>query len=204
MSQGPSIKGILLAIDVEDVHKRIAAGDVTRAELARRLPPKALAVLDGPLHTGLWYDIEIANALLALLGDLAGDRVAFLLARGAGAAQKLFDSGLYQQMEYVKRMQVKAESDPAARAAAYGRDLRLTTTLSASTFNFTQWVVRPDPDHACRFCVEVAGAAQLPDAHCWTTQGFMNWIAGQAGRPELWRWTRPAPDRVVFRMTSDV
>ena len=48
MAVVPSVKGAVLAIEVEAVRKLMVAGGISRAELERRLQPEDLALLDRP------------------------------------------------------------------------------------------------------------------------------------------------------------
>jgi hypothetical protein len=201
MSTVPSIKGLLLALDVEDVKALVRTGRLTRVELARRLEPRILTLLDQPIQNGLWYDVDVDVRLLEILKDVSGKGDDCLVARGAEAARKLHAAGLYPQFEYLSRMQVARESDPDARSRAFGRDMRILTTLSSSSFNFGRWTTSDDAERPGRLRIDITDALAFPEAFCFTTLGFMNWISEQAGLPDLWRWERPAPDRVVFRMT---
>jgi hypothetical protein len=201
MSPPPSIKGLLLALDVEDVKALVRSGRLTRVELARRLAPRVLTLLDQPIQNGLWYDVEVDVQLLEILKEVSGKGDECLVARGAEAARKLHAAGLYQQFEYLSRMQLARESDPDARSRAFGRDMRILTTLSASSFNFGRWTTTEDAERPGCFRIDIADALAFPEPFCWTTLGYMNWISAQAGLPDLSRFTRPAPDRVVFRMT---
>jgi hypothetical protein len=49
-----------------------------------------------------------------------------------------------------------------------------------------------------------ADAREFPEVLCWTTQGFSNRMAEEHGAPDLWRWERPAPDVVRYRMNREV
>jgi len=50
MSQIPSIKGSVLSGNVELLLKLMATGEISRSELARRLPPEDLALVDQPAN----------------------------------------------------------------------------------------------------------------------------------------------------------
>lgn len=201
MEKRPSIKGTVIASLVEDVLKLIDAGEVSRRELEARVAPEDLAALDEPTIPSKWYDIELYRRLSELLRDVAGGgRNEYLRQQAFDRGQKLMEAGLYQQMEYAGRSQLAHETDPEARFKAYGRDLRLFVTLSASLLNFSSWSVTPDPDHADRYRIEVRDAAAFPDVLGWGCEGLIDSMATAQGLPGLWRWERAAPDLVVFRM----
>lgn len=69
--------------------------------------------------------------------------------------------------------------------------------------NFSRWEARPDPDHPMRYCIEVSDAADFPDTLAWRSDGLVNHMATQHGTPDLWTWTRPRQDLIVFRMTRE-
>ena len=62
----------------------------------------------------------------------------------------------------------------------------------------------PDPEREGRYLLKVSEARPLPDVVCWRIEGFMNEMAVEHGEPDLWRWDRPSPDLVLFRMTRDL
>lgn len=148
-----------------------------------------------------WYDIGIVERFLCLLRDVDGDGSNdYLRRRGAKAAEHRLRAGLYQQLEYLSRMQVRKQSDPHARHQAFGKDLRLLVTLSASAYNFTRWHAKADPDRADRYAIEISEARAFPDVLCWTTGGFVHRMADQHQESDLWRWQRIRGDLVLYRM----
>jgi hypothetical protein len=203
----PSVKGTLLALDAEAVLKLVASGRLSREELGRRLPAGDLAIMDAPIMPGDWYDIRIIARLLELTCDIEGSGSTDWLRRhGAEAAKRMIEAGLYQQLEYLSRMQVQKESDAQARYEAFGRDMRLLATLSATLYNFGKWQTVPDPEHARRWRLEISEASAFPDALCWTTDGFVNEmmkLGAGAERGPLWRWERVRPDFILYTMVRE-
>ncbi|HBZ70319.1 MAG TPA: hypothetical protein DEP35_11540 [Deltaproteobacteria bacterium] len=107
-------------------------------------------------------------------------------------------------MEYLNRMQAGKVADPKERFLAYGRDLRLLTSLSANLVNFSRWEAQPDPECPDRYRIEISEATDYPEVLLWQTDGLINRMATQHGEPNLWRWERVRPDRIVFRMTRSL
>lgn len=201
MAQPPSIKGRIFATVIEDLTKLLSAGELRREELGRWLEPGDLPVLDQPIVATEWYCIRTYARVCTLLRDVVGGGSNdYLRQRGERSAQKLLDAGLYAQFEYLKRTQVRKETDPNARHQAFGRDLKLLTTMSASILNFSHWESKPDPDVAQRYVIEVTEAKDFPDALGFTSEGFVNGMAKTHGDADLWRWERARPDLVVLRM----
>jgi hypothetical protein len=200
----PAIKGSAFIKVVEDVAKLLAGR--SPAEAKRWLVPEDFTFLDkGVVVISSWYDIRAYDRLSRLLLDVEGHGdPQYLRERGRATARRLLSQGLYAQLEYLQRTEASKHESPTARFEAFGRDLRLLTTLSSSMFNFSKWGARPDPDHPRRYLIEVTEARDFPEVLCWTSDGFVNEMGTQSRRSaELWKWERPAADRIVFRMQSD-
>ena len=101
-------------------------------------------------------------------------------------------------------MQITNETDPQARFLAFGRDLRLMVSSTSSFLNFVHVEAKVDPEQERRYTIEYTNAAAYPDVLCWTNLGFINRLAVEHGEPDLWKWERPSPDRVVYRMTRSI
>jgi len=205
MAAVPSIKGAAFAFVVEKVLKLLSGGEVSRDELARRLPSGGLEALDRPIILVSWYDIRIYTALMELLRDVVGEgENEYLVRHGGEAAERLLQRGFYQQMEYLKRMTLEEETDPHARYQAFGHDLRLLISIGPSILNFGHQEVRGDPEYADRYMLEISDASAYPEVLCWSTQGFNNRMAAVHDSPDLWRWERPRQDLIRYRMTRSV
>jgi hypothetical protein len=197
----PSIKGSIFARSAKDVLDLVSNGHLSQAELRRMLPEGDLAILGQPIAASGWYDVKVYGRLLELLRTVEGRGAnEYLRQRGAGSAELLIQAGLYQQMEYLKRTEVRQQGDGHMRFLAFGRDLRLLTSLHGSILNFARQTAKVDPDRPGRYVIEFTDAAEMPEALCWTTDGFINRMASQHGHSDIWRWQRPSPDRVVYLM----
>lgn len=205
MTQPPAIKGRIFATAVEDVTKLLAAGELRREELPRWLQPEDLAALEQPVVATEWYAIQTYARVCTLLRDVVGGGSDdYLRERGKRSAERLLEAGLYAQLEYLSRAQVAKETDPHARFLAFGRDLKLLTTISSSILSFSRWESKPDPEVAERYRIEVSEARDFPDVLGFTSEGFVNRMAMQHGDSDLWRWERAAPALVVFRMIRPI
>jgi hypothetical protein len=205
MQAPPSIKGMILRQVVEEVSRLLAAGAVPRDGLGRWLRPEDLAHLSERPLASAWYPIELYTRLNLLLRDVGGDRRdEYLRELGGRTAEMLLASGRYQQIGYARRTALQDATTPEGRFEAFRHDLRLFASMSASVLNFSRWTPRDDPEHARRYLLEVTEASAFPEVLCWRTDGFVNALAAAHGHPGLWRWDRPAPDTVVFRMTREL
>jgi hypothetical protein len=201
----PSIKGAAFALVVEKVLKLNSSGEISRGELARRLPPGGLEAIDRPVVLVAWYDIRIYAALMELLRDVIGKgENEYLVRHGEEAAERLIQKGLYQQMEYLKRMALGNETDPRFRYQAFGRDLRRLVSLCPSILNFGQVEVREDPAYPDRYMLEASDGRAFPEVLCWSMQGFYNRMAAAHDSPDLWRLDHSRPGLVRHRMTRPV
>ena len=197
----PSIKGSIFVRATEDVSKLVSSGKLSQAELRRMLSEGDLKLLAQPVSATSWYDVQAYGRLLDLLRAVEGlGENEYLRQRGVRSAEALMQAGLYQQMEYLKRTEVSQQTDAKARFVAFGRDLRLLTSLHSSILNFSKQTAKVDPDRPGHYMIETTNAAAMPESLCWTTDGFMNRMASGHGHGDLWRWERPSPDRVIYRM----
>jgi hypothetical protein len=200
-----AIKGSAFSKVVEDVAKLLARQALSTSEASRWLAAEDLALLGQGVVISSWYDIRSYVRLSTLLLEVEGHGShEYLRERGRQTAQRLLEQGLYAQLEYLQRTEVSKVEAEGARFAAFGRDLRLLTTLSASILNFSKWASRADPDHERRYLIEVSEAQDFPEVLCWTSDGFVNQMAAQHRQgDDLWNWERARSDRIVFRMTRE-
>jgi len=205
MAAVPSIKGSIFAVVVEDAGKLLARNELERRELSRWLEASDVALLGQKILPSDWYDIRAYRRFAELLRDVeGGGSNDYLRQAGKRTARRLLEAGLYAQLRYLHRTEKEQASDPQARYEAFGRDLRLLTTISSSTLNFTRWEVTPDPEFRGRYRIDVHEAGALPEVFCWRCEGFVNEMATQHGDPDLWRFERIAPDRVAYRMIRSI
>ena len=201
----PCVRASLFQLEAERIRDMLESSQLSRAELEVALSEDELELLDDAhKSTALWYDAGTIDKLITLMASKSGLSLPeFCRMRGAKAAEALCKSGLYQQLEYLNRMQSAEVTDPDARSRAFRRDLRLIVTLSKNVFNFTQWSVVEDPDAPRRFQIEISEASDFSDIQANCTDGFINWAAKRREGGRMWEWSRPTPDVVIFRMLQD-
>jgi len=199
------VRGSLFAQEVAGVLELIESGRLARSELESALTGDELKLVDdADTAPRQWYDVHTVDKLLTLMAGQSGVTLPeFCRMRGARAAEALWKSGVYQQLEYLDRTQAPDASDSESRAQAFGRDLRLIVSLSKNMFNFTQWTVRRDPDNPRRFQIEISQARDFSDLQADCTDGFVNWAAARGEKRRMWEWSRPAPDLVLFSTLRD-
>jgi hypothetical protein len=205
MATIPSIKGTVFSVVVEDTKKLLASGRASQRDAGRWLQPEDWALLDQPISISAWYDIRSYTRMSELLREVEGNGSnEYLRQLGRQTARRLIEAGLYAQMEYLSRVEVMRTQDGPARAAAFGRDLRILNTMSASILNFSRWTHRPDPDRPGRWWIEITEAHDFPEVLAWRSDGFVNEMAARHSGDDLWTWSRIAPDQIRFRMIRDV
>ena len=195
VSPVPSIKGSALSSVVEDVRALRDGGRISADRLEARLEAPDLALLDAKIQPALWYPIASYARLTGLLLEVAGrGDPQYVADRGARAAQRLWESGLYVQLQHGEE---KAQKARRAGSQMTDRDARVITTLSGAIFNFTRWSYRVEEPSAV---IEVTEAAELPDVSVWAARGFLEYVVSRLRRVETRvKATRVAPDRVEFR-----
>ena len=195
MSTQPSIKGSALSSVVEDVRALRDTGRLSAERLESSLAPEHLALLDDKVQPALWYPIEAYRRLTELLLEVSGrGDPQYVVDRGQRAAQRLWESGLYVQLQHGEEKAAKARRTGGALSE---RDARLITTLSGAIFNFTRWSYRLDDLEAV---IEVREADCFPHVSMLAARGCHEDVVSRLRRVETTvRAERTAPDRVEFR-----
>jgi hypothetical protein len=194
----PSIKGSALSSVVEDVRALLESGLVSDDRLEAMLAPSDLSLLEAKIQPALWYPIDSYARLTELLLEVSGrGDPQYVVERGARAAQRLWESGLYVQLEHGEE---KAANARRRGGVMSDRDARVVTTLSGAIFNFTRWSYRAgDPDAV----IEVNEAEAWPQVSVWAARGFLEYVVSRLRRIETAiEAVRVAPDRVEFRFRS--
>ncbi len=199
----PSIKGSTLQGVIDDLHQAIAQGHISIEDAEARLEPAEFPLLEPAMKANpvSWYPIESYRRVVELLLDVVGHGdTAYLIARGARSAVRLRDMGVYQQVEYVGRINEARRNTPN-RLVELQRQLRLIVTLARSIYNFGAWEVEVAGD---LLRVVVTDARALPNIAIPTIVGFMNQMGefSDSPTPVHWEGERVSPNRVAFTMSS--
>lgn len=190
----PSIKGSLMLGVVVTVRRMRDRGRISAPELAARLSGPALELIDQKIDIGRWYPIQIFSELLELDWEVGGNREPDYMRReGEQAANRLFDSQIYQQLQYAERSARIETTDALLRQS------KLITTITGSLYSFLQFEVRLAQDGR-QLEVLYRNAALFSEALRYTTEGFMSQINGRQGSSRRWTSERVRRDLVIFRM----
>jgi hypothetical protein len=195
MSTTPSIKGSAISSVIDDVCLLRETGALPVERLEAALEPEDLALLDAKIQAALWYPIESYRRLSELLLEVQGKgNPRYLADRGACAAERLWERGLYVQLQHGEE---KAEAARKVGGALSERDARLMTSLAGAIFNFSKWRYLAEGNHAL---IEVTDAAAMPDVSVHAATGFLEYVVSRLRkRDTLIVALRPTPDRVEFR-----
>jgi hypothetical protein len=197
----PSIKGSAFQSVVLDLARLIQAGRISRETAEAQLEAEDLRLLDGKVLPGVWYPLGSYRRMTELLWEVEGKREpAYLMARGARSAERLFEAGLYQQMQRGEAL----GAEKRERGEAWSEfDGNLMTSLAGAIFNVSRWRYRRHPEDRNVNRIEVTGASELPEVSRWAAQGFIEYMASRmTGATVLVSSERPVPDRIVFTLRN--
>jgi YD repeat-containing protein len=188
----PSVKGSLLLNCAVAMRRHRDAGRVSEDELAARLGAAALELLDQKIDISRWYPIDAFCEMVDMDWEIsAGRNPDYARRMGKDSAARFFHSGIYQQLDYAKRV-TRVES-----RSALVRQSRLITTVTNALYNFMEIEVRVEGD--C-LVISFENAAAFSEALRYTTEGFMDEINRQQGSARRWSSERVRPDRVRFEL----
>ena len=188
-------KGSIVVGAVVSLRHLRSSGRITVDEMAARLSGSALALLEEKIDIGRWYPMSVFVELVDFEWDIVADRDPEYARRsGAKGAERLFQSGRYQQLDFAQRAG-RAESRDALV-----RQSKLITTVTAMLYNFLEVSVGIDPTRPDQLQIVYANAAEFTEPLRYTTEGFMNAINEAQGSSRRWDSERTAPDRIVFRL----
>jgi hypothetical protein len=190
----PSVKGSIVVGAVAALRKLRKEGRVSAEALSARLSGAALELLGRKIEVGLWYPVGPFAELLDLEWEIGGGRTAaYARESGARSADRLYASGLYQQLDYADRAERVSSRD------ALRRQVHLVTSITSALYSFLRTSVRVD---AARDCLEVvyANAAAFSEPLRLSTEGFMNQVNVRQGSARRWTSERTSADEIVFRL----
>ena len=197
----PSIKGSAFETVVLDLAQLRKSGRVPPEVLEARLEAEDLRLLDDKILPGLWYPLACYRRMTEVLWEIEGNREpAYLMARGARAAERLFEAGLYQQMRRGEEIGAARRESGEAWTAFDGT---LMTSLAGAIFNVSKWRYRRDAADPGLSVIEVTEARDLPEVSRFAAQGFIEYTASRmVGSNVLVSSARPSPARIVFELRS--
>jgi hypothetical protein len=191
----PSVKGSLMLGAVVTVRRHRKQGRISAEQLAARLSGPALELVDQTVDIGRWYPVRAFTELLDLDWDVGSGRdPAYMRRQGEETADRLFSSGIYQQLAYADR----AERVETARDLK--RHATLITTITGTFYNFLRFEVRINPQRGDALEIVYSNAALFSEALRHSSEGFMNQINVRQRSKQRWSSRREQPDVIVFTL----
>ena len=195
-SAEPSVKGSLMLGAVVAMRRHLKQGRISAPQLTVRLGPAALSLLEQKIDLGRWYPVKVFCEILELDWEVGGHRDPdYMRTAGARAADHLFDTGIYQQLQYAERAhRVRSREQMLLQA-------KLISTITGSLYNFLQFEVRISPDDPDLLEILYGNAALFSEGLRLSTEGFMSQINKRQGSTRVWTSARLRADLLVFRLS---
>jgi hypothetical protein len=194
-SRPQSVKGSLVLGAVVTVRRLRDRGRISPEQLTARLGAAALTLIDEKIDIGRWYPLDVFCEILDVDWDVGGQRDPdYMREEGSRAADRLFESGIYQQLQFAERSERPQAADNLIRRT------KLITTITGSLFNFLTSDVRLNPEQGDSLEILYSNAAGYSEALRYTTEGFMNQINKRQGSSKRWSSNRVRSDLVVFTL----
>jgi hypothetical protein len=195
LAMDPSVKGSLVLGAVVSVRRHRTQGRVSADQLAARLGGGALELVDQKIDIGRWYPVKDFTELLDVDWDVGSRRdLDYMRRQGEQAADRLFDSNIYQQLSFAERAN-RVES-----AVELKRQSKLITTITGSLYNFLRFEVRIAVERGDALEIVFSNAALFSEALRHSTEGFMNQINKRQGSSHRWLSRRDQPDVIIFTL----
>jgi hypothetical protein len=185
-----SVKGSLVVGAVVAARRLRDRGRITPEVLEARLSRGALELVDEKINISAWYPVAAFCELIELSWETEGGRdPAFLEHQGAVSADRLFESGRYQQLDFAERARKVDSREQLIRQA------RLITTITGTFYDFLEVGVSLSDDG---LSIVYDNASAFRDSLVHTTVGFKNQINVRQGSKRRWTGERIRSDAVRF------
>lgn len=161
------VKGVLLLSAVDAVRQMLDAGQVQHEEVAEHLRLEDLEYLKQPILPSLWYPVDACGRFVDLLWELEGRSPSFPAERGAQAARRILEGGVYAEL-----MKTAKRWGPNQLATAL-------INLAAQLYDFMHWELVGNYTDAA-YAIRVRGAAAWPDVLRHASEGFIRVLHSHA------------------------
>lgn len=177
----PSVKGVLLLSAVVVVRRLRDGGRIPDSRL-EKLGSATRELLDERIEIAQWYPMDLYSELLEVDWEICGSHDPEYMRRaGELNAEKMSQAKRYQQLDYLERV------DKPESSADLLRQMRLTSSVTLSYFNFTDATVQLHPDHPHILQIIYSNTDSFPEPLRYSTEGFMTRL--NRVRRSSRRWT---------------
>ena len=184
----PSVKGSIFVSVVQDLNAAIEEGRLAPEDLEAHLDAKDRGLMQSVVTPVSWLPVATYGRMLELLARVEGgkQREAYLRGRGSRAAERLL-SGTYESFD----------AGPGKWGIWVGE---MMVGIASVLYNFTRWSFSEVGPESWE--IVVAEAEHFPDAAAHTAHGFLDWYIERSSNGRIRSsLSRPAPDRLVFRLS---
>ncbi len=189
----PSVKGAMLLSSVVVVRRARDRGEIPESRLAK-LSARTQELLDERIQLAQWYPMENFAELLEIDWEIGGNLDPEYMRRsGRQNALSMTKGARYQQFEYLKRASRPKSGDEVVS------QMRLTTSVTLSYFNFIEIKVQIDPRHPNVLQIIYVNTDPFPEALRYSTEGFMDQLNQVRGSSKSWTSDRVG-NRIVFSL----
>lgn len=189
----PSVKGSVVVGVVSSLRALKRAGKVSEEALGARLGAAALALLGEKIESGRWYPMAPFGELVDCEWDVTGRDPEYARQAGSRSADRMFEAGLYQQLDYAGRVSRAKTREELVRQA------KLITTVTSALYSFLTTSVRI-AESGDRLEIVYGNAAAFREPLRFSTEGYMNRVNERQGSSRRWTSARPRPDEIVYAM----
>ena len=195
--QEPAIKGTAFQAVVDDVRRLRETGRASAELLEARLEARDLQILERKFQPAQWYPMGAYRRMTELLLEVEGrGNPAYLRRRGEASARRLFEAGLYQQLNRGEEMGEEIRREGRRWTSREGN---LVASLAGVIFNVSRWRFQIVDESRSR--IEAEEAEAIPEVGRHAAEGFIGYAVGRLSRlPIDVRSERPTPDRMVFTL----
>lgn len=164
----PSVKGVMLLPSVVVVRRLRDRGAIPEARL-EKLSSATRELLDERIEIAQWYPMDVFSELLEVDWEICGNRDPEYMRRsGERNAEAMTQAKRYQQLDYLER------ADRPESSTDILRQMRLTSSITLSYFNFTETTVQMHPDGPHVLQIIYTNTDAFPESLRYSTEGFMN------------------------------
>ncbi len=189
----PSAKGSVVLGVVASLRSLRKNGRVSEEQLAARLSKAALTLFGEKVEAGRWYPMTTFAELVEMEWELSGRDPEYARRAGAQSADRMFDAGLYQQLDYAQRV------NRAQTREALLSQTRLITTVTGALYSYLSCSARFSADGE-KLEIVYGNAALFCEALRFSTEGFMSRVNERQESSRRWTSERTRPDEIVFQM----